>query len=300
MNTQDRPPREQPLLRGGASSRHGSGGFRGTGTPWATSVPTAWPTGRAPLEGTIHAPRSKAVSAPRRRGRWLTVGVPAVLAGVLGISSFIVLGVSSLVGGAGLLAPLLAGLGIAAVIGGGTGFLLRNRRPPPVRLGRAATEIPAGTRAVFEKIVKDSREQNRRLQRMQRHARGSAVKQILQRAETLLLRIDTMLGSAALQSRRASDTDVMMLEGMADRYVPELVDALEDTVGFLAPTTTEDARSRAIENLHSIDAQLVVLGDRVDRLESDLVTGVTRSLDVHSEFLRARFSDSASDPLIDH
>lgn len=303
MNAQNRPPRQQPLRRGPASSRPGSGGFGATGAPWArtgtTSRPTNWQSGLDPLEGTIHAPRSKAVSLPRRRGRWLTVGVPAMLAGVLGISSFVVLGVSSLVGGAGLLTPLLAGLGIAAVVGGGTGYLLRNRSPQPVRLGRASAEIPAGTRTMLEKIVKDSRQQRRRIQRMQKRARGASVRQILHRAETVLLRIDALLGSAALQSRRASDADVMMLEGMADRYVPDLVDALEDTVGFLAPTTTEDARARAIENLHSIDEQLIVLGDRIDRLENDVVAGVTRSLDVHSEFLRARFSDSASDPLID-
>ena len=277
----------------------GMGGPGSMGARWGSGPPTAWPPDRSPLEGTIHSPRSKAMMPPRRRGRWLTVGVPAVLAAALGISSFLVLGVSSLVGGAGLLSPLLAGLGVAAVVGGGTGYLLRNRRPQPVRLGRSAAEIPAGTRTMLEKIVKDSRVQRRRIQRMQRRARGSAVTQILQRAETLLLRIDTLLGSPVLQSRRASDTDVMMLEGMADRYVPELVDALEDTVGFLAPTTTEAARARAIENLHSIEEQLVVLGDRLDRLENDVVSGVTRSLDVHSEFLRTRFTDSAEDPLLD-
>ena len=298
MNAQNRPSRQQQPLRRGAPSRRGPGGPRGTGAPWATTS-TSWRTGRDPLEGTIHAPRSQAISAPRRRGRWLTTGVPVVLAGMLGISSFILLGVSSLMGGAGLLEPLLAGLGIAAVTGGGAAILLRNRRPRPVRLGRPSPEVPAGTRAMFEKIVKDSRQQSRRLQRMQRRARGPAVKQILHRAETLLLRIDTLLGSPGLQTRRASDADVMLLEGMADRYVPDLVDALENTVGFLAPTTTEEARARAIQNLHSIDEQLVVLGGSLDQLENDLVGGVTRSLDVHSEFLRARFSEPSADPLFD-
>src|SRR5699024_1836402 len=94
---------------------------------------------------------------------------------------------------------------------------------------------------------------------------------------------------------RASDADVMLLEGMVDRYVPDLVGALEDTLGFLAPTTTPDARARAIENLHSIDEQLSVLGESIDRLEKDIVAGVSRNLDVHSEFLRARFPDSADD-----
>src|SRR5699024_3416409 len=147
--------------------------------------------------------------------------------------------------------------------------------------------------------VKDSRQQRRRVQRMQRRARGSTVSQILQRAETLLLRSDALLGSAAIQSRRASDADVMRLEGLAERDVPDLVRPLEDTVGVLSPTCTGQARERAIENLHSSDQQLSVLGESIDRLENDIVAGVSRNLDVHSEFLRARFPDSANDSFID-
>lgn len=254
---------------------------------------------RAPLEGTVHAPRSRAVAAPRRRGRWLTVGVPAVLAGALGISSFLVLGVSALVGGASLLGPLLAGLGIAAVTGGGAHLLLRGKRPRPVKIGHPAAEIPTGTRTALEKIVRDSRRQQRRVQAMQRRARGTTVVEILRRAESLLLRVDALLDTATVQSRRASDPDVMLLDGMAERYVPELVDALEGTVGFLGPTTTPEARERAIANLHAIDAQLDVLARRLDRLENEIVTGVTRTLDVHSEFLRTRFAEPGADPFLD-
>lgn len=299
MTAENRPPRQQPVRRTGMPPRPGPSARRGSGIPRAPQGPAPWAPGQSPLVGKVHAPFSKAVVPRRRRGRWLTHGVPSVLAGVVGLSSFLTLGVSSLVGGAGLLAPLLAGLGIAAVVGGGSALLLRNRGPGPVRLGRSAVEIPAATRTMLEKVVKDSRQQRRRLQRMQRRARGSAISQILHHAETLLMRIDALLGSAAIQSRRASDPDVMLLEGMADRYVPDLVDALENTVGFLAPTTTEEARERAIENLHSIDVQLSVLAVSIDRLENDIIAGVTRSLDVHSEFLRARFPEPSSDPFID-
>src|SRR5690606_40291504 len=69
--------------------------------------------------------------------------------------------------------------------------------------------------------------QQRRVQAMQRRARGSTVVEILRRAEMLLLRVDALLDTATVQSRRASDPDVMLLDGMAERYVPELVDALE-------------------------------------------------------------------------
>lgn len=231
----------------------------------------------------------------RRRGRWLTVGVPTVLAGTAGIGAFLILGVSSLIGGAGLLSPLLAGLGIAAVVGGGSGFLLRNRPPKPVRLGRGTTEIPAATRTLLEKMVKDSRDQRRRVHRLRRHSPGQAVTQALNHAESLLLRIDALLDSAGLQSRRASDDDVMLLEGMAERYIPELVDALEGTISSLSPAAGS-SREQAATNLRRIDEQLSVLGTRLDRVEHDVVAGVTRSLDVHSEFLRARFPEEHQGP----
>ena len=298
MNAQSSSPRDQPARR---DQGPGPGAPRGTGgAARGTAGRSAGPgPGRRPLEGKIHAPYSKAVSAPRRRGRWLTVGVPSVLGGSLGLGSFLVLGVSSLIGGAGLLVPLAAGAGVALVVGGGTGLLLRNRAPQSVRLNRAAGEIPAGTRATLEKIVKDSRSQRRRLHRMRRRATSPVVRQILHRTETLLVRIDALLGSASLQSRRSSDGDVMALEGMADRYIPELVDALESTTGFLSPTTTDTARDKAVANLESIDEQLTVLSEGIDRIEEDIISGVTRSLDVHSEFLRSRFADTRCDPFGD-
>src|SRR5699024_1310233 len=127
------------------------------------------------------------------------------------------------------------GLGIGIVVGGGTGLLLRNRRPGPVRLGRAAGEMPGGTRALLEKIVRSTKHQRRRLAGMRRRAPGPVVAPVLDRAESLLHRVNALVGSASLQSRRPCDDDMLMLEGMADRYVPDLVGALEDTIGFLTP-----------------------------------------------------------------
>ncbi|WP_341854116.1 hypothetical protein [Brachybacterium sp. GPGPB12] len=176
---------------------------------------------------------------------------------------------------------------------------MRNRRPRPTRLGRSTEEISSGTRAMLEKIVKDSTQRRRRIHRMRRRIQGPTEKRLLDRAETLLLRVDAPLGSAALQSRRASDPDVILLEGMTERYVPELVGALEDTVGFLTPGSTEDTRARAAGNLRRIDERLAVLDGRLDRLEHEVVSGVSRTLDVHSEFLRARFSEPSADPHAD-
>lgn len=251
-----------------------------------------------PLEGKIHGPTRKGVSAPRQRGRWLTVGVPAVLGGLFGFSSFIVLGVGSLIGGAGLLTPLLAGLGVGAVVGGGTGFLLRNRRPKAVRLNAADPQMPVGTRSMLERTVRATTRQRRRIAAMRRRARNPSVRPVLDRADSLLRRIDSVVASESLQSRRPSDGDVMVLEGMATRYIPDLVSALEDTAGFLT-SFQGSPRERAIANLQRIDQQLIALDEGIERIEDDVVADVTRSLDVHSEFLRNRFADRQPNPLLD-
>lgn len=268
--------------------------------PGGSRLPDAFTSSRRgrPLEGTVHSPRSRSVAVPRRRGRWLTVGVPSVLGGTLGFSTFIVLGVSSLIGGAGLLAPVLAGLGVAAVFGGGTGFLLRNRAPKPARLIANDREMPAGTRPLLEKVVRATTQQHRRLAKMRRRASSSGMKRVVNRAEALLHRVHALLGSGALRSRRASDADVLLLEGMATRYIPDLVDALEETVGSLS-SFEGAARAKSFANLQSIDEQLQVLGDGIARIENDIADGVTRSLDVHSEFLKARFETQRANPISD-
>lgn len=254
--------------------------------------------GHDPLEGKILRPRDKGLAMPRQRGRWLTTGVPAALGAVLGFSTFIVFGVSSLIGGAGLLAPLLAGLGVAVVFGGGSAFLLRNRDPKPVRLAAAAPGTPQSTRTLLEKVVRSISDQRRRLARVRRRASGATAKQALHRADALLLRINALVGSGSLQSRRPFDTELMALEGMATRYVPDLIDALETTVASLDSFEGE-ARTRSLANLQSIEQQLTVLDENIGKVEHAVADGVTRSLDVHSEFLKARFADQQRNPVID-
>ncbi|MEE1650307.1 hypothetical protein V1260_05825 [Brachybacterium sp. J144] len=273
------------------------------GAPWRRGTPSA-PSGRpipplgGPLEGTIHAPRTRAVARPRRRGRWLTVGVPVVLGGSLGVSAFMVLGVAALIGGAGLVGPALAGLGIAGVIGGGTHLLVRNRGPRRTLQVAASASMPTGTRTALEAILRTSRTQQRRITKVRRQVRHPAVRELTDRADLLLRRIGALLATESMQSRRPSDDDVMLLEGMAERYIPDLVEALENTAGFLA-TDREEAAARAQANLRSVESQLASLDAALDRVEDDLIAHVTRSLDVHSAFLDQRLASRSADPLLD-
>lgn len=121
---------------------------------------------------------------------------------------------------------------------------------------------------------------------------------MLNRADTLLQRVNSLVASAAMQARRSSDADVILLEGMATRYIPDLVDAVEDNVRYLGSFTGE-AREQALANLQSVDQQLVVLDDGLSRIEDDVIAAATRSLEVHSEFLKTRFADQQRNPLTD-
>ena len=104
------------------------------------------------------------------------------------------------------------------------------------------------------------------------------------------MRIDALMRTEVVQSRRPYDEDVMLLEGMSTRYVPELLGAVEDNLAFLS-SLTPGSQDQALQNLQVIDEQLAALNDGVDRIESELVGGAARSLNVQREFLRARLGE---------
>jgi hypothetical protein len=247
------------------------------------------------LRPIVHGPQGTQVARRRRRGRWLTTGLPWALGVVFGTSSFVVLGVASLIGGSGLLVPLLAGLGVGVVLGGGTALLLRNRRPARARRLPADAEMADGTRSTFTTILQATAKERKHIAQVDRPGLPAPVRPTLARAESLLERIDTLLNSSALQSRRAYDPDVLMLEGMATRYVPDLVESLDDTLGFLA--SFDGGREAAAANVEIIDQQLTVLDDRITRIEADVVGGLSRSLDVQREFLTRHVAEKVENPL---
>lgn len=254
--------------------------------PWKATAERRdlWGPVEKPLEGTVHTP-----GAPRR-GRLLGLGLPLLL-GVVAGAATLLLGI----GGIGGIA-LAAGVGVVAA--GGSGLAVRALRPEPPLLEPAGAEVADGTRTLLEGILRDAAAGHERIAGLRASSRDAAVGPVLGRAEDLYTRIEALARTEEVQSRRPSDGGLALLEGMADRYVPELLDAVEDTAGFLA-TFAGAAREEALTNLRGIDEQLTVLGESLEEIEKDLVAGVTRSLDVHAEFLRTRFADHHVTPTID-
>ena len=265
--------------------------------PWKATAERRdlWGPADRPLEGKVHSPPTTAsVGRPRRRPL-VSFGVPVLVGGLVGVGA-LVLGL-----GAALAAPLLVAggaLGVGVLAAGGSGLLLRATRPTPSSLLEADVDIAEPTQQMLEKILQATTETRTRTATLRTAASEPAAGLALEHVDALLRRIDALVGSETIQSLRPYAGEVTMLEGMATRYLPELVDATEDTVGFLA-TFRGSARQEALDNLTSIDDQLTVLGEGLERIEHDVVAGVSRSLEVHSEFLRTRFADQHLSPLID-
>ncbi|MFC7455807.1 hypothetical protein ACFQS2_01260 [Brachybacterium sp. GCM10030267] len=254
-----------------------------------------WGPARRPLQGTVHPPSETAVDRPRRRGGLLWVGAPLLAGGAAGLTS-LVLGLGNVI--AGPLDTVGVALGVGALVAGGSGALARALRPKPALLSPVGPDVPETTRETLEGILEAAARTRERTTALRERASDPAARLALDHIDSLLERIETLVGSETIQARRPYDGDVTMLEGMATRYLPDLVDAAEDTIGFLA-SFAGAARQEALENLGTIDQQLSVLDEGLERIEADIVAGVSRDLDVHAEFLRSRFADQHLNPIID-
>lgn len=275
--------------------------------PWKATAERRdlWGPVQGPLDGTVHGPgtRSPAGRSPYggavgrpRRSPLVRFGAPVVLGALAALATLVV------VLGAGLGGPLLAlaaAAGIGVVTLGAVG--VATNRPLPAAPDRPALDasVTGGTREMLAGILDANGTTRDRVAQLRPQASSTpAAVAVLDDVTSLLTRIDALVGAEQLQAMRPSAAELTLLDGIAGRYVPELVDAASDTIGFLR-TFAGSAREEALANLASIDTQLNVLAEGVEQIEGDVVGGVSRSLEVHSEFLRARFADQHVDPLID-
>ncbi|MGO2537255.1 MAG: hypothetical protein ACTIMA_08550 [Brachybacterium tyrofermentans] len=264
--------------------------------PWKATAErrSLWGPVEKPLEGTVHGPASSAVGRPRRPFL-VSVGLPVLAGGLVG-AACLVLGLGTAL--VGPLAALGIAVGAGVIVAGGSGAALRALRPsgpqpPTIEGGASGTTV-----RMLEETSSATSALRRRTTELRRGASDPKVGLVLEHVESLLRRIDAVTGSETIRAQRPYEGEVTMLEGMATRYLPELVDAAEDLGGFLA-TFRGAARQEALDNLEDVDQQLTVLGEGLEQIESGIVAGVSRSLEVHAEFLRTRFADQHLNPIID-
>lgn len=281
------------------SSRPTMPGYRDL--PWKATAErrNLWGPVDRPLEGEVHEPRSTALARPRNRraNPLLSIGIPVLTGGIAAVG-VVALGLTGLIA-----VPLavIGGAGAGVLTAGGAGglmHLIRRSTPPDHALPVTTADSPDGTREMLERILSACAGLDGRIRALRRSASEPTAITVLQDASSLITRIEALAGSPEIATLRPSSSEVLLLDGVACRYLPELLDAAGRTIGYLT-TFQGQARTEALENLQDVDRQLEVLADGIERIEQDLVSGVSRSLEVHAEFLRTRFADQHLNPIID-
>lgn len=244
-------------------------------------------------------------------------------------ASGVLLGATSAVLGLGSFAGAVGVSGIAVVAGGAmataVGVFLHAVSPAPRLLVTTSEEVNESTATLLENVLNSTREVRNKLEEWRgelpqiernmraqggagaasggdatsgRYGGGSRPAEVLDQLAGILTRIDGLAQTEAVQERDPSDGDLLMLEGIACRYIPELMDAVDDTFDFLAKFSG-GALKDVQNNLETIHSEFGVMSETLEQLEQDVVRGVSHSLEVHSEFLRRRLKASDSPSIID-
>ncbi|MDK7750769.1 hypothetical protein QP572_10460 [Brevibacterium sp. UMB10442] len=249
----------------------------------------------------------------------------AMIAGASGV----LLGATSAVLGLGSFAGAVGVAGIAVVAGGAmataVGVFLHAVSPAPSLLVTTSEEVNESTANILENVLNSTREVRQKLEewrgelpQIERNMRAqggagatsgggatsgrfggtSRPAEVLDQLAGILTRIEGLAQTEAVQERDPSDGDLLMLEGIACRYIPELMDAVDDTFDFLAKFSG-DALKDVQNNLETIHSEFGVMSETLEQLEQDVVRGVSHSLEVHSEFMRRRLKASDTPSIID-
>lgn len=244
-------------------------------------------------------------------------------------ASGVLLGATSAVLGLGSFAGAVGVAGVAVAAGGAmaaaVGVFLHAITPAPSLLVTTSDGVNESTAALLENVLNSTRNIRRKLDewrgelpRIERNLRAqggagaaaggdaasgryggaSRPAEVLDQLAGILTRIEGLAQTEAVQERDPSDGDLLMLEGIACRYIPELMDAVDDTFDFLAKFSG-GALKDVQNNLETIHSEFGVMSETLEQLEQDVVRGVSHSLEVHSEFLRRRLKASDSPSIID-
>lgn len=112
-------------------------------------------------------------------------------------------------------------------------------------------------------------------------------------------RIRTLAATPALQRRPGVDGDVRMLYVLATDYLPTIVNLAIENDRMHVSFTGRHSREDVEANIRGLDEQTGVLGEVLDRIESDIVRGTTQDVEQHAAFLRSRFAETGSSSVLD-
>lgn len=201
--------------------------------------------------------------------------------------------------GAGLvlglqLAPIIA-IPIAVVLGLGIGMLVAPLRPAELRL---LGVVPTTTGQALDAASASAVEMRRAMRGLEKRPLCGET----QLDEELLRQcgaIEALAALPALRERTRIDGDVQTLFTVATEYLPTIVNLAIENDRMHASFTSGRPRAEIAKNVEGLRAQALVLGEVIERIESDVVRGISRDAEQHAEFLRMRFAQTGVPDVLD-
>lgn len=115
----------------------------------------------------------------------------------------------------------------------------------------------------------------------------------------LLGRLRSLTSIQEIRQRKQVDGDIHMLYLLGTDYLPTIVNHAIENDRMHSSFSGAKSRAQVEENVRSLEEQLVVLSEVLDRIETDIVKGKTLSIQEHAAFLKMRFEQSGTASVLD-
>ncbi|MFD0996878.1 hypothetical protein HNR16_002978 [Pseudoclavibacter chungangensis] len=220
-------------------------------------------------------------SGARRAIPWL-IGI----GGALAVAALLWLGLG--------FGPIVAGV-IGVATGAGGALVFSPLAPSHLELGGPPPATVAETLARVEEAVDETERTTARLTNRQLWQSGA----FTARVDELLQGMRGLARTTALASRPTVDGDVNMLYLLATDYLPAIVNLAIEHDRMHSAFSGRASRQQVEQNVHGLEQQVAVLGEALDRVETDVVRGSTQSVYEHAAFLELRFGQLDTGSVLD-
>ena len=213
---------------------------------------------------------------------------PAAVGGVVGVGS--ALATMLLLSFA---PPVSVAIGLA--LGAGSALMFTPLAPKPIEIaGRVA---PTTVEESLSEVARSTDQLDLALSRLESRPlwHNSALDEKLHR---LVDGTRSLARMPELRDRAVMDGAIQMLYTLATDYLPTIVNLAIENDRMHSTFSGQKSRQQVEQNIAELEPQADVLGEVLDRIETDIVRGTTHSVHEHAEFLKARFQEVGTESVL--
>lgn len=214
--------------------------------------------------------------------------VPAAVGGVVGIGSAL-----ALILLLGFSIPVAVGVGLP--LGAGVALIFTPLSPKPIEI--AARVAPTTVEESLSEVARSTDQLDLALSRLESRPlwNNSALDEKLRH---LINGTRSLSQMPELRNRAVMDGAIQMLYTLATDYLPTIVNLAIENDRMHTTFSGQKSRKQVEQNIAELEPQADVLGEVLDRIETDIVRGTTHSVHEHAEFLKARFQEVGAESVL--